>query len=551
MYSLDAFAFASIPIDNPPPESHFTMPRHRRRDMTAPTRPLRLLTILGATLLASAALLIPATAASAADIPGAITSVATDKTSYGYNERIALTFNWAVPDSAASGDTFSLELPEQLKAVSQAKFALQAPDGSVVANAVWNGKSVVFTLTDYVDSHDSVAGSGFLTAQWDHAFTPETSQPVTLQFSSNAVNVVIGAKPTPTPPCTQNCPPPPSTPTSRGLSKSGSWADGAFEGTRDTADNINWTIALPGNATGYPTPIRVVDSPADGSVVDCGTITLTTQGSLASGATKTSVDPSRYTVRCSPSGFEIDLDTIAPSEFMTIRYQGTITNQLSRSYANHVAVTIAGQTAVKDTTIKRTDAGGIGGGVQSVAVGDVVWLDSDGDGIQDPAEKGIGGVTLGLTGPDGKPVTSVGGATVGPVVTDAAGHYQFANLPVLPAGQHYTVTVDTAASSTALTGLVPALAHVGGDATVDSSTGSAESAELTTNGARDESLDFGFVSPALPELPTLALPDPGSAAAPTQLAHTGSEGLAAGLLAAIAAIALGAAGAVAAKRRRA
>ena len=118
-----------------------------------------LVAALVAFLITAVGLLVP-TAAQAAEIPGAITSVTTDKTNYGYNERIKLTFDWAVPDTAAAGDTFTLPLPEELKAATLAKFSLLAPDGSVVANATWEGKNVVFTLTDYVDSHDNVGGSG-------------------------------------------------------------------------------------------------------------------------------------------------------------------------------------------------------------------------------------------------------------------------------------------------------------------------------------------------------------------------------------------------------
>ncbi|HWL41751.1 MAG TPA: SdrD B-like domain-containing protein, partial [Ilumatobacter sp.] len=53
----------------------------------------------------------------------------------------------------------------------------------------------------------------------------------------------------------------------------------------------------------------------------------------------------------------------------------------------------------------------------AVSVGDYVWVDTDRDGIQDPGEPGIPGVTLTLTGPDGEPVTDVFGNPVEPAVT--------------------------------------------------------------------------------------------------------------------------------------
>ena len=56
----------------------------------------------------------------------------------------------------------------------------------------------------------------------------------------------------------------------------------------------------------------------------------------------------------------------------------------------------------------------------------------------------------------------------------------------------YTVSIDTAASATALAGLAPTLANQGGDTAVDSSTGSATSVPMTTDGQKDLTLDFGF-----------------------------------------------------------
>jgi len=129
-----------------------------------------------------------------------------------------------------------------------------------------------------------------------------------------------------------------------------------------------------------------------------------------------------------------------------------------------------------------------------VSVGDYVWVDQDKDGRQDEGEPGIPGVVLVLTGPNGQPVTDVYGNPVGPVTTDANGGYTFDNLPVLPAGQHYTVTIDQTATSTqtALAPYVPTQAGQG-DTAGDSSTWTATSSDLTQDGDRDPTLDFGFV----------------------------------------------------------
>src|SRR5205085_1409567 len=74
-----------------------------------------------------------------------------------------------------------------------------------------------------------------------------------------------------------------------------------------------------------------------------------------------------------------------------------------------------------------------------VTIGDYVWEDSNGNGIQNAGETGINGVTLTLTG------TTGAGASVGPLTTSTvtnaglAGYYQFSNL----APGIYSVAVTT------------------------------------------------------------------------------------------------------------
>ncbi|MCB9139634.1 MAG: carboxypeptidase regulatory-like domain-containing protein [Caldilineaceae bacterium] len=65
-------------------------------------------------------------------------------------------------------------------------------------------------------------------------------------------------------------------------------------------------------------------------------------------------------------------------------------------------------------------------------IGDTIWEDKDGDGIQDSDEKGIPGVKVILTYPDG--------TTTETVTTDENGNYLFDGLPV--DGGDYIVTVD-------------------------------------------------------------------------------------------------------------
>lgn len=130
----------------------------------------------------------------------------------------------------------------------------------------------------------------------------------------------------------------------------------------------------------------------------------------------------------------------------------------------------------------------------SVSVGDYVWFDANRDGRQDADESGIPGVVLTLTGPDGGSVTDVNGNPVAEVTTDENGAYTFDDLPALDANQTYTVSIDQEASEAALSGYAPTVAGQG-DRAGDSSTwvASSEAGDLTEDGDRDPTLDFGFV----------------------------------------------------------
>ena len=77
-------------------------------------------------------------------------------------------------------------------------------------------------------------------------------------------------------------------------------------------------------------------------------------------------------------------------------------------------------------------------GAPTGTIGDRVWNDADGDGVQDSGELGIGGVTVTLTwaGPDR--IFGTKDDVVTTAVTDSAGIYGFDLLPSGP----YTVTID-------------------------------------------------------------------------------------------------------------
>lgn len=114
-------------------------------------------------------------------------------------------------------------------------------------------------------------------------------------------------------------------------------------------------------------------------------------------------------------------------------------------------------------------------------VGDRVWYDLDGDGIQDPGEPGIEGVTVELWRLKKTGQTWSDDVKLGEVTTDANGNYYFPNLPISKQGQRYRVKVIT--TSAQLAGFSPTNQPDNMD----------ESELLTTDTLQvDLSLDFGY-----------------------------------------------------------
>ena len=128
-----------------------------------------------------------------------------------------------------------------------------------------------------------------------------------------------------------------------------------------------------------------------------------------------------------------------------------------------------------------------------VSVGDRVWYDLSGNGVQDPDESGVSGVVVALfdVGPDGLGGTSDDIAR-GTRTTDASGNYRFDGLP--PGS--YVAVFDLA---TLPTGYRATLRDGGGDDALDSdanrTTGRTAPTGLVASGGSNLTLDLGIVLP--------------------------------------------------------
>jgi protocatechuate 3,4-dioxygenase beta subunit len=125
-----------------------------------------------------------------------------------------------------------------------------------------------------------------------------------------------------------------------------------------------------------------------------------------------------------------------------------------------------------------------------VTVGNFVWRDNNGNGVQDAGEPGVQGVTATISRVGGGAVTDVLGNPVATTaVTDANGAYQFANL----APGQYTITFSTLPA-----GFTPTITNATGSTPANDSNGLTATSAVLAAGQSDLTLDLGLIPPATP-----------------------------------------------------
>jgi fimbrial isopeptide formation D2 family protein len=124
------------------------------------------------------------------------------------------------------------------------------------------------------------------------------------------------------------------------------------------------------------------------------------------------------------------------------------------------------------------------------SLGDFVWNDLDGDGVQDAGEPGINGVDVDLLDASGAVIAST--ATANDPVGGAPGWYEFADL--VPGT--YSVRFDVTSTVLVDGGFVLTPANVGSDTTDSDAAADGRTAITTlTSGQNDPTLDAGFYAP--------------------------------------------------------
>ncbi|MGC8951420.1 SdrD B-like domain-containing protein, partial [Chloroflexus sp.] len=178
-----------------------------------------------------------------------------------------------------------------------------------------------------------------------------------------------------------------------------------------------------------------------------------------------------------PGGYYLTFSGLAVGDGFTAANQG---NDATDSDANSSTGRTTTFTLVSGQTDQTWDAGLFG----TASLGNLVWEDTNGNGVQDTSEPGIDGVTVTLNGTTGAGVTFNLTTT-----TSSGGFYRFDNL--VPGT--YTVTVSRPS------GYEFTAANQGADDAVDSDadpTTGAMSATVLVSGEEDLTWDAGLYRPA-------------------------------------------------------
>ena len=249
-------------------------------------------------------------------IEGAITSITTTATSTAQWDRVDLACTWAVPDGSSPGDTFTLQLPPELRWFGSTDFDLKGPDGQPVAHAHANPDgSVVFTLTDYVLTHPvGVHGSCHFSTQYIAETTDETVH-LDFQVGDEVIRVDVGTVGS----CTENC-----AVDRTEASKVMYWADAEQSVTQSV-------IRAPATASDV-SDVTITDAPGPGLALDCATVAATIGKVLdAHGDVTAPRDDARYVpvIACTTQSLTVTWSDVPAGEYTEVRVKAHVTDPRS------------------------------------------------------------------------------------------------------------------------------------------------------------------------------------------------------------------------------
>ncbi len=314
---------------------------------------LRTVSIVAAFLAIAMAVLglgMTALPANAATLPDAEITLTTESVVSSQWDQVDLSCEWSVPDHSQPGDTFSVQLPPQLRWFGKASFDLDNSNGDTVATAVANDAGlVVFTLSDFVKTHPlNVGGTCSFSTQYSQVPTVGDTEELTFTVGSSVVRVPVAVEP-----CQKDCGP--EAPTAAG--KSMSWVDPAQTELRSV-------FTMPA-MTADTNDVVVTDTPAAGMDIDCARVTPRIGQVVGSdGGIVEPYDNDQYpaAIDCSPEKATVTWTGLPEGEHVELFVVTRVTDPSLAVYENTGTVTIAGTESPVVAQLRRTEAGGTGHG---------------------------------------------------------------------------------------------------------------------------------------------------------------------------------------------
>jgi hypothetical protein len=329
-----------------------TGPGQPHTTLLRPPAAARWLAALGVSLVMTCVALLSAGTAGAATIDGAITSITTTATNTAQWDRVDLACTWAVPDGSSPGDTFSLELPPQLRWFGATDFDLKSPDGHQVAHAHAQADgAVVFTLTDYVLTHAvDLHGTCHFSTQYVATTTDETVH-LDFQVGDEVVRVDVVT----TGPCTQDCA------VDRTEPSKDMWWD-------DAAQTVTQSVVRAPATTSEVSDVTITDTPGPGLALDCATLEVTIGTVLdADGNVTAPRDDAKYVpeIACTTQGVSVTWSDVPAGEYTELRVRADVVDPGAATYTNAGSVVVDGRSTPVDDEVRHSDAGGDGEGTPS------------------------------------------------------------------------------------------------------------------------------------------------------------------------------------------
>ncbi|GAA3274059.1 Ig-like domain-containing protein [Paenarthrobacter aurescens] len=313
-------------------------------------RTMSMVTALLAAVMAVLGLGLSALPASAEEIQDAEITLNTSSVVTKQWDQVDLSCTWSVPDNSQPGDTFTLQLPAELRWFGASTFDLKNPDGQTVASAAATDAGlVVFTLTDFVASHPLNVG-GTCSFATQYSVDPDTggTQDLSFVFGETVLRIPVNIEP-----CTENCLP--EVPTSAG--KSMWWADPA----QTELQSIIYMPPMPSESN----DVVVTDVPAPGMVIDCSRVTP--RVGMVRGVAGNIVEPfddEQYpaTIDCTPQSLTVSWTGLPKGENVELFVMTTVSDDSRDAYENSGTVTISGEEIPVGAQTRRSSASGTGQG---------------------------------------------------------------------------------------------------------------------------------------------------------------------------------------------